>query len=173
MPDIYYQDGANLRHISDVYYQDGASLRTITEVWYQDGGVLRKVWNKNTALVYLENLFQEGTTIPPGTASASVRIKSSGTVQGRANTNPYNTKFVWLLVGSSGDYEVRATLLSGTTPSGSAIGTWLTTSSDRTWSVSSVVGGAVFSTLLIELRDIATNTIQASATFTIQAEVVV
>lgn len=169
MPDIYYQDGANLRHISDVYYQDGASLRTLTEVWYQDGASLRKVWSKSVALVHLENLTQTGRALTPKTASASIMLNTLGVVQGRANTNVYTDKFTWLLSGASSDYQVRASVISGTAPTGSATNTWLTMSSPRDWTISNNTEDTSTTMLLIELRDVATSTIRATATFTLQA----
>lgn len=170
MPDIYYQDDGSLRHVSDIYYQDGASLRTLTEVWYQDGATLRQVWSKSTALVHLENLSQSGRALQPAEAKASIILKTNGWVQGNANTNPYVNKFIWKLVGASSDYQVRATLLSGTPPAGSDLGSWIAMSSDVSWNLpSGLIIGETSCSLSIEIRDVATLSVQDSATFTLRA----
>lgn len=72
-------------------------------------------------------------------------------------------------VTASGNYEARATLVSGSITSGT-FGTWLALSSDRTW----VVGGnAPFygsCTFDISIRDTATQTVRATARITLTAQ---
>jgi hypothetical protein len=169
MPDIYYQDGANQRHITGIYYQDGANLRTLQEVYYQDGANLRLVWTNAPATVYLEDAAQSGRAIAPSTASATINFTSGGLVQSRANSNPYALLFTWLLSGAASAYQIRATVSSGTSPAGSALNTWLNMGVDNLWVLSRSTSGTSTSVLTIEIRDVATSTIRASATFTLQA----
>jgi hypothetical protein len=76
----------------------------------------------------------------------------------------------WLISGSAGDYQARATLSSGSTPNGgSGLGTWLTLSTTRSWSNTVDPQNSITSVLLIEIRDTATSTVRTSATITIEA----
>lgn len=69
-------------------------------------------------------------------------------------------------------YEVRATVVSGDTPAGSAAGTWLACSTDREWTITdSTADVNIRSTrLTIEVRDSATLTVRASCTVELTAE---
>ena len=68
----------------------------------------------------------------------------------------------------AGDYEVRVTPVGAATFDGPAAGVWHALSEDRTWgdSYTAAFAGAQSTQLLVEIRDIATETIRASATFT-------
>lgn len=68
-----------------------------------------------------------------------------------------------------GDYEIRATLDSGDTPTGT-IGSWEALSSDRQWTLqTSTPLDTVTCTLTIEIRWTGNNVVQDSATFIITA----
>lgn len=69
------------------------------------------------------------------------------------------------------DYECRATLASGQSPSSGALGTWQGLETSREWNLVDEVrsGGFLNSTLTIEIRDKATQTVQASATISLNA----
>ena len=72
-------------------------------------------------------------------------------------------------IGSS--YWVRCTRVSGVTPTGSALGTWLQLSANRTWSVSWLFNVLKTCTLTLEsASDSAGATIVASGTYTITAD---
>jgi hypothetical protein len=101
-----------------------------------------------------------------GGATATYKINADGTVTDQDNTFLEN----WLFSGSASDYQVRATLASGTSPGGSAVGSWLACSTNRSWSEGvSAGGGSVTCTLTIEIRDVATNTVRTSASIIINA----
>lgn len=110
------------------------------------------------------------TALNSGTATAGYRIDSDGgaysivgAVGGLLET--------WLLGGLNSDYEVRATLVSGDTPTGT-LNTWQVCSTDRSWSVTATGGGGIQSScvLTIELRDAASpNTVRDSASITLTA----
>ena len=72
-----------------------------------------------------------------------------------------------------GDYEARATVSSGSggTLTGSATATWLNLGTTRSWTLSSGTSGLLCDRVLtIEIRDVATSTVRASATITLQVE---
>lgn len=76
----------------------------------------------------------------------------------------------WLDTGTAGQFEVQATRQSGAgtaSVSGSALGTWLALSADRDWSISAAAGTSKSIELLVEIRDVATHTVQDSATITL------
>lgn len=103
--------------------------------------------------------------------TANYTIKSDGTVtktEGASTT----TLETWLQAGASGDYEVRATVLSGDTPTGSALGSWLVLSTTRAWTLTDAVNDGIALTcdLQVEIRDTATSTVQDTATITITSE---
>lgn len=69
-------------------------------------------------------------------------------------------------------YEVRCTVDSGTTPSGSATGSWLSCATTREWYITDTVagGGAVTTATTIEIRDAITLTVLATASFDVSVE---
>lgn len=76
----------------------------------------------------------------------------------------------WLVAGAAGDYEVRATLLAGDTPSGS-FNAWLSLDQDREWQVAAAMVGSLRSAhLLIEIRSKVTQAVLDSAEIIITAE---
>lgn len=69
-----------------------------------------------------------------------------------------------------GDYEIRATLSSGTTPDTGTIGSWEALSTMREWTVTEETpDDTETSTLLIEIRWTGDNVVRDSATYTLTA----
>jgi len=100
-----------------------------------------------------------------GPAFASYTVANNGTIMNQAGA----TLETWLSSGSASDWEVRATLSAGSTPTGT-LGTWLNCGTSRGWSVSSDNGGGlVASTLTVELRSAGGGGIAASATIIVRA----
>src|SRR5262249_30066930 len=103
----------------------------------------------------------------PADAAAVISFDDSGDALGASGV-----LFRWLLAGSPGDYEIRATLVDGATPtSGAALGSWLSLSTDRTWVLARTTVGAVNCRLLIEIRDAATDVFLASGIIMLVATV--
>ena len=117
--------------------------------------------------VSISNLTVSKTVIGSA-ATAAYRIDNDGTVKNHDLT----TLETWLISGLASDYEVRATLTSGTTPTAGTMGSWLNCGTDRTWSNTdnTANGVSVTSTMLIEIRDVATSTVQDNASVTVEAE---
>lgn len=102
-----------------------------------------------------------------GTSTAEYEVRSNGNVVNHNNTvleRWHQSPFM----GSS--YEVRATLSSGSTPSGT-LGSWLALSSNRSWSVTDSIdeGVDVTCVLLVEIGLAGTSTALDSATITLSA----
>lgn len=110
--------------------------------------------------------------IDPGNpTSAGIRYESDGdviTLSGGVGTDAGD----WISpkAAAPGSYEIRATLNSGTSPTGSAVGSWLALSTNREWSLSATAGTMKTCQLTIEIRlgatvlDSCTVTIVANST---------
>lgn len=105
---------------------------------------------------------------PTGPVTAIYSVNSNGTVTGN-NVTQYS----WLLVGSASDYEVRATLSSGTTPSSGTLNTWQGLGTSRSWSQTQTGPGVGTRgcVLGIEIRLASSGTVLASDSVEITAEV--
>lgn len=102
------------------------------------------------------------------TAVASYQIGSDG----KARDGAGNVLESWLLGGGpASNYEVQATYSSGAVPSGT-LATWLNCGSSRTWFVSNGArnNSVISSAISVQIRDVATQTVQASASITLSAE---
>jgi len=112
-----------------------------------------------------QNVFKSGRN----TQTASYSIANDGKVKNQAGA----ILEAWLQ-GSGGvvaNYEVRATLDSGTLTSGTT-GSWLNCSTTRTWSLTNSASdnSTIYAALTIEIRLAATGVVQDSASVTLAAE---
>lgn len=104
----------------------------------------------------------------PTTAVASYTINSTGTV----TDHDSNVLESWLLGGgTASNYEVRATVVSGTLTSGTT-GSWLSCGTTRTWAISNGArdNSTVTCVLTVQIRLASTGIVQDSATVTLSAE---
>ena len=116
--------------------------------------------------VNLQGLDSTDNETDPADASASYSLTSAGledVVPGGSGT--------WLLSGSASDYEVRATVVSGSVTSGT-LNTWLGLGTTRTWTRTRTTVGSSAVTLQIEIRLAATGTVIATAQTTLTAQVI-
>lgn len=105
-----------------------------------------------------------------GTASTTYTISSAGTV---TITTSGTTIFESWLRGSGGvvaNYEASASRVSGQTITG--LGVWTSCSSSPSWTLTnSAANNSTKSTVLtVSIRDVATHTVQDTATVTLSAE---
>ena len=104
-----------------------------------------------------------------GTATATYEISSSGFVN--TNKSTPTTREQWCTPSSNvGDYEVRATQVSGDTLIGSATGSWLSLASSQGWSLNTS-SGFVTAELAMEIRRAGSVDILETATITLYAEI--
>lgn len=106
----------------------------------------------------------------PRSATASYTLNSAGGAV--VNSTPVSGE--WLASGAASGYDVRATLASGTSPSGSAVGSWLNLGTTRAWSLTASAGFAgasqvLLCTLTVEIRDASTLAVLDTATISISA----
>jgi hypothetical protein len=104
-------------------------------------------------------------------ASAAFLFTSGGLIQESTSTSGTVTVAGWLdpTTSAPSDYEIRATLSSGTVSG--TFGTWQALTSTRSWSVSASGGGGASQsgTILIEIRK-GGGSVLDSATFTLSAD---
>ena len=115
--------------------------------------------------VFLRDDTAQDTQTSPTPATASWQMASGGGVSGTDLGG-----YTWLNIGTAGDYEVRATLLSGSLTTG-ATGIWQVLSTTRTWTRKRSGVGNSICTVKIEVRAVATGLIAATATINLDAEV--
>ena len=104
------------------------------------------------------------------TATTGWQLTAVGAIQKKTGAGAYSTTRAWLApVYGVGEFEVRATIVSGSVSSGTT-GSWLALSSTRTWE-RTATGGAGASTvvLTIEIRRASTGTVVATCTLTLTA----
>ncbi len=120
------------------------------------------------------------TSISEFAAGCSFTAESDGDATGIGTTSispPFTSGTEWHTssptIGIGNDFQIRATLLSGTAPTdGSPLNTWLTMNVNRSWGNSIFVVGTLTSDLQIDIRDVATMTIQDTGFITLIAQAI-
>ena len=111
----------------------------------------------------------------PGNAYVGARFKSDGSadLQRSASGSWYATDPWGLPVttGVGSGYDIRATLNSGTSPSGSAVGSWLNLATTRYWQLVETGIGTKACNLTIEIRDAVSLTLLDTQTYSLDATV--
>lgn len=105
------------------------------------------------------------------TAEATFSLKTNGIAEG----GPYgtNTSYTYRDGDIAANYEVKATLTSGTFATGTA-GSWLNLGTERTWTVRHSGGteGSTATFATFEIRKVGTTDILDSADIILSAEVI-
>jgi hypothetical protein len=106
------------------------------------------------------------------TASAQYQLNSSGNAFEIVNGGLATLLYAWCVpAGQAANYEVYASLVSGSLSGGSsATDTWLALSTTRAWLVSTT--SLLYATLNVGIRRVGTTTILASADIELAAEAV-
>lgn len=145
MPECHYHDGSAVRKVKELHYHDGSAIRKVKEAWYHDGTAVRKVYTGADIV----NPLVVPTTFHSALSSASqsvwINFYADGTLQGFRQGNGLLWTSNWFTptqAGIGASYWVRATLVSGTAPTGSGLNTWLALSGVRTWTLIAPAGGA-------------------------------
>lgn len=124
-------------------------------------------WDGSAWVDVLTRVAISGRTLadPATDGFIAYELLSSGVAQrvsGTLGTLTYAGE--WLVRGTNTDFEVRATLTSGSLDAGSsATGTWLSLGTTRSWNRDTDGNAA----LTIEIRDASTLTVLASANVTL------
>lgn len=110
--------------------------------------------------------------LDPLDAQATFAMFADGRVTSTGSASPPEAaSYPWLTSGEGADYEVNATLSSGSTPSGSAVGSWLALSTNRSWSIARTTPGMSTCTLSVAIRPAGGGSTITTKTITLTAEV--
>lgn len=165
--DMHVRDGGVWKAVKKLWVKDGGTWKQVQKAHVRDGGTWKQFLAYIAASITNQSLAD--LVLDPADASVTYRLGSDGDVY-ESNTLGTVSLETWLDGGSSSDFEVRATLNSGTLSSG-ATGSWLSLSSDREWSVTRTTLGSASAELLIEIRNATTQAVLTSATITLTATV--
>lgn len=106
----------------------------------------------------------------PTAATAAYKLDNDGIAYYKGPPTSYTAiSSEWLLSGAVGDYETRATKVSGTTPTGT-LGSWVALSTDREWVLTQSAAGSSSCVLTVEIRNATTLEVLDTATITLWAE---
>ena len=94
----------------------------------------------------------EDTEVTPGFSSVTVTFANDGSYTGTGNVSGFSGNWIAPLTAAGGDYEVRMTVNSGSTPGGAATGSWLSLGTTRFWTFSQVIVGFTTSNVTVEIR---------------------
>lgn len=150
---------------------DGSTWTDVQNIYRSDGTSWILVWTR--VLVNIANKTVGDFVFGGGDhwASSSYELLSSGVAREVTSAGgTFNYSGEWLTSGSASSVEVRATLQSGSTPSGT-LNTWLNLGTTRSWTLSRTGIGTSSCVLLVELRNAASGTVLDTATITLQVTV--
>lgn len=90
--------------------------------------------------------------ITPSNATAEVTFTNTGTYAGTGNFQNFSGNWITPTSAAGNAYEIRLTVNSGSTPTGSATASWLALGTTRTWTISRSGLGSTTSNVTIEIR---------------------
>lgn len=94
--------------------------------------------------------------LSPGSAAAEVSFTNAGTYAGTGNTQGFSGDWIAPTSAAGSAYDIRMTVNTGSTPSGSATGLWLSLGTTRTWTISQSGIGTTASNVTVEIRNAST-----------------
>lgn len=115
----------------------------------------------------IDNRTTSAFNISPSSASAYYRLHADGQVYAGAGPSVVET---WRDVGSNPDFEVRATHVSGSTPTGT-YGSWLALTSTRDWILGRSTVGTSSGVVDFEIRNASTLAVLDTARITFSVTV--
>ena len=125
-----------------------------------------KVWNGSSWVpfysAYQAQLF-DATYTRIQLSPASFQVNSNGNIYASVgNTQLDGPDYQWLTgIGTGSNYQVKADYVSGVTPGGSALGTWLSLSTSAQWNVTAGIGVYNYSVINVSIRDAGTGVVLA------------
>lgn len=163
---LHVKDAGVWKEVTIPSVKDAGAWKEVQEGWVKDAGTWKMFYQN--LLVQLTSFNVTSTRIAPATATAGVRMTSTGLQQSN-DDGVYTTEDTWLQAGVNSDYEVRVTVNSGSLTAGST-GTWLPMTSTRDWYVADSAGTFPTANITLELRLAASPfTVLASSTHILTA----
>lgn len=139
---------------NEIWVGTSGGNKSVTEGWIGTSGGNKQFFTLISA--YL----QDGNYSYVG--GSYVYFNSTGVVEG-----PAGTDYTWRVSGASADFELYVSLTSGTTPSGSALNTWLSMSSSRQYTLSTALDSCV---LAVQIRNATTLAVLATCNVSLYVE---
>lgn len=90
--------------------------------------------------------------IDPSFSSAEVTFTNAGAYTGTGNITGFSGNWITPTSAAGNAYEIRLTVNSGSTPTGSATASWLALGTTRTWTITRVGAGTTASNVTVEIR---------------------
>jgi hypothetical protein len=117
----------------------------------------------------------EDLEIDPSAATVTVTFANDGTYTGAGGISGFSGNWVTPTSYAGDDYEIRMTVNSGTTPAGSATGSWLGLGTTRAWSLTQITAGTKTANVTIEIRRASSGVVLSSGSgaFDMTAEVTI
>lgn len=159
MPRVFLRDAGGIpRQAKRIFIRDAGGISRAAKRIYQldAGGIARLVF---ASLQLPGSLSISGTATNPAEATAGVLFTSDGNIwlQDIVTGSPQLTG-VWDPLGDGSDYDLRATLLSGTAPNWSGfantLGTWIQPTTNpytASWGLSLLLGGGGTRTCVLQI----------------------
>lgn len=133
-----------------------------------------RITGKSTGVKLPTNIIRSSTKIFPTDAAAGMRLHSDGTIDASFNQATAllydNDLGAWLLIGVASDYEAQMTTGTPNAFSGQVQGSYLNLGTTRDWFALVTGQGVQDCNGTLTIRDVATQTVQASSTVSMYAE---
>lgn len=161
------------KEATEIHIGTATGNKLVTEGWVGTVDGNKQFFTSTT--IYLANASIGDIQFDPSPATAQFWLKSDGVAYRYDNTLFEAALYNWCVPSSAvGDYEARATLLSGSVSGGSSLmDTWLSLGTDRNWRADRAVIGGAYASILVEIRQVSSGTTVASATIDLEAEVTI
>jgi hypothetical protein len=165
--------GANVAlALANIKRRSGAGWVTATIAKKRSGGVWVDLFAAGGLTATVQTATYSASAFSPNDATITVIFNSNGLTQISQNNGGSINQYTWQGNGTASQYDIRATVTSGTV-SGSATATWLNLASSVQWSCirTENLTGTTTAVLTVEIRDASTLALVASGTVTLQAVV--
>lgn len=127
-----------------------------------------KVWNGSSWVEFFNGYSATLTaaTYTRVASPSSLQINTDGYVYAaNGGVTQFVQQYQWRTgVGPSSDYEVKADFVTGNTPGGSSLGTWLSLGSTAQWNITALAGNYRYFEVNVSIRVAATGTVLAGPT---------
>ena len=146
----------------------GGAWKAVAAGWVGVGGAWKEFYRAINAAI--SNASAYTFVSSPSEATAQYLLNSDGRAQKVENSSTSDISGEWLVAGANSDFEVYATVDSGTLTSGPT-GSWVSLSTSRVWTLTRGTVGLSSVDLTIEIRRASDAVVVDSATITLTAEV--
>ncbi len=160
--------GGTFRTATGIHVKVAGTWRAVQSGYIKVAGVWQQFWAAVTVAISDQNIIDSAVGAPAFAqyALANTGVASYATI----NNGSGNIPGEWLPSGTPANYDVRATLNSGSLDgSSSATGSWLNLGTGRAWLVQRLSAGVQAANLTIEIRDAGTLAVVDTATVVLSA----